>query len=114
MAISFAKPTIESTPPEPRLDTVAFEAWREAEDAKVNAIGDAAQSCVSALNGLSAQAVANLASATGLTGASIYRYIVLSPVTATYGGVITAEGTGTAIMALTASADLLLLTIPIQ
>jgi hypothetical protein len=65
------------------------------------------------LDSMSVQYVASGASATGLTAGTWYKYIVLTPVSTNYGSAITGTGTGTALMALTAAANLNVLFIPI-
>jgi len=65
------------------------------------------------LDSISVSAVSSAASITGLTAGSWYKYFVLTPVTATYGSAVSGTGTGTTLMALTASADLLLMVFPI-
>lgn len=114
MAISFTKPTLDTTPPEPPVNRAEAERIRAANDAKFNAVATATDSLVTQsnldvlniakLNALAVQHVASGASLTGLTAGSTYKYLVLT-YGETYNSAASGSGTGTALMAATASGN---------
>lgn len=120
MAISYSKPTINTTPPEPPISKAEADRIRAANDAKMQAIADAADSLVTQvntnttdigkLNAMSIQHIASGASAADLTAGTTYKFKVLT-YGATYNSVVEGSGTGTQIMGYTASANLVLLII---
>lgn len=118
MAISYSKPTINTTPSEPPISKAEADRIRAANDAKVQAVANAVDSLVTQvnldvanitkLNGLKVAHVASGASATGLTAGTTYKFKVLT-YGATYNSVAEGSGTGTQIMGYTASENLVLL-----
>lgn len=114
MAISFTKPIINTTPPEPPINKAEADRIRNVFDDAINSLVMAIDSLVTvsnadtltlaAMGGASVQHVASGASLAELTAGATYKYLVLT-YGATYGEAVSGTGTGTAVMALTASAN---------